>query len=404
MTDAIPPRQTRHPLWLIVVFNLVAVVLIVAALEYLASIFIEPPRRHIVDSFRFNHTWRPNSEKLHTPRWGNRKEWKSYTHRYNSQGWIEEYDIEISKPDNVYRIFFIGDSYTEGTVAMELSVPSEVETHFNQRAEEQGLDVRFEVINTGTSSYSPTIYYVLFRYAILEYSPDLIVVNLGMNDDYDDWKYRKTVIVDEEGNPVAVPPRDIYDSEYFEGRDSVVKATPWTRLQLFLSEHSYLYNFFLQYRKDRVRQSPDTTAKPEKGIYQKNTWMESDEWDEQTVHNVGYSLDLLRRLIRLAKSEGVKVMVSSVPNYHQYNTNEKRQKIRSIRPHQEIAKLSVEEGVPYLDLYQALYPKIKPSEQNYYYYKNDGHFNPRGYKIWSKAQIDFMLEEENRLLPESVYH
>jgi len=218
-------KNKSYSVFLVVLINLLAVVLIIAGLEFWAAKYAEPPRRHIVKSFQFNHTWKPNGKKVHDEwGWRNPDFSKPYTHQYNAQGWVENYDIEINKPDNVYRIFFIGDSHTEGTVPMDKSVASVVETHLNSVAEERGLDSRVEVINTGTSSYSPTIFYVLFRYVILDYSPDLIVVNLSMNDDFDDWKYRETLIVDDQGNPLAVPPRNIYESAYFEGKESVVRG------------------------------------------------------------------------------------------------------------------------------------------------------------------------------------
>ena len=86
--------------------NLIAVVAIIAALEYWASLHVKPPRRHIVDSFQFNHTWKPNGEKEHTfLSWRSKGEFSSYIHRYNSQGWLEYYDVVKDKPDGIYRIF-----------------------------------------------------------------------------------------------------------------------------------------------------------------------------------------------------------------------------------------------------------------------------------------------------------
>ena len=142
----------------------------------------------------------------------------------------------------------------------------------------------------------------------------------------------------------------------------------------------------------------------QKGLYRKNAWMESDEWDQQTRKNVDYTLDLISRLLRLANSENVRAMTTSVPNYYQYNTSKKFPAVRSVRPHKEIERISVAAGVPYLNLYEALYPLIKDSDQDAYYHKNDGHFNPRGYKIWSDAQIDFMKRRELDLLPEEFYN
>ena len=120
----------------------------------------------------------------------------------------DSYDIKKTKPDNTYRIFYIGDSFTEGTVGMKQSVPSIVEKSLNSK----NSDTKFEVINTGTASYSPSIFYILVRYYLSEYSPDLLVLNVDMTDMYDDFRYRQVMQLGKDGAPYAIHPGVIHDS------------------------------------------------------------------------------------------------------------------------------------------------------------------------------------------------
>jgi DNA segregation ATPase FtsK/SpoIIIE-like protein len=44
----------------------------------------------------------------------------------------------------------------------------------------------------------------------------MMVDSVDMTDDYDDWKYSETAILDHEGNPVAVPQRNLYTSAFID--------------------------------------------------------------------------------------------------------------------------------------------------------------------------------------------
>jgi lysophospholipase L1-like esterase len=347
--------------------------------------------------------WKPNSERVHD-------EWikdnpdfpKPYKHVYNRQGWIEDYDIELAKPPNTYRIFYLGDSFTEGTLAMDQSIPSVVEQKLNELA--QGKDIQFEVINTGTTSYSPTIFYVLTRYVLMDYAPDLIVVNVDMTDDFDDWKYAETLIRDNEGNPWAVPHRSVYKAPFIDTAEGAVKANTWIKLQLFLIEHSYTYNLIREYVAPQNANAHPVEQIDDPQIYQRWAWCQK-EWNESTVENVNHTLDLLQRLATFAHENDVKIMFTSVPHYWQYAGNEdgSGESRWSSRPHDEIARVAAEIGVPYLNAYEKLIPIITGTPQTDFYYKGDMHFNPRGYGVWAQTHVEFLAAEENHLLPDRFY-
>ncbi len=163
-------------------------------------------------SWRFNHVPKVNNSVVTNELVSLNLDFPPFERNWNKQGWVETYDVEPNKPDTTYRIFYIGDSFVEGNVATDESLPSFVEQELEQRV--PGRDLRFEVINAGVGSYSPVLYYIRLRYQIMDFDPDLVVVAVDMTDDFDDWKYRLTVIHDSDGNPVAAPPRDIFASEF----------------------------------------------------------------------------------------------------------------------------------------------------------------------------------------------
>ena len=325
----------------------------------------------------------------------------SYTHHYNKQGWIENDDIELNKPPNTYRIFYVGDSFTEGTVPMDESLPSLVEKHLNLEHTSSGIN--FEVINTGTSSYSPVIYYILIRYYLSKYSPDLIVINVDMSDDFDDWKYANTLVRDAEGNPYAVLPVDIYNRSFIDTQNGMLKAGLLEKIQLFLFENSSIYNLIARKistnRSDKInieKMIKDNT------LYYRWAWVKH-QWDEQTIKNVAFSMSILDRIVQYCDNQNIKVMLTGVPHYPQFIHTDDGQRYWSKRPHQEIQNIAEKNGIAYLDSIEALEEQISNTAQDVYYYKKDMHLNPKGYILWSEAHINFLMDRKNGLLPGAVY-
>jgi hypothetical protein len=39
------------------------------------------------------------------------------------------------------------------------------------------------------------------------------------------------------------------------------------------------------------------------------------------------------------------------------------------------------------------------SQQDEFYYRNDMHFNPRGYRLWAKLHLDLLEDPSNQLIP-----
>lgn len=401
-------RRSRKVL-LLVCANALVVLALVAGAEFFLSFFVSRPVDTLVPHPHFNHMMKPYSRETHREFIAANPDFPdAYTHTRNAQGWLETYDVATTKPPNTYRVFYLGDSFTEGTCTMDASMPSVVEAKLDEMEEDGGLSI--EVINAGTTSYSPTIYYILTRYVLLEYDPDLIVVNVDMTDDFDDWKYARLLTVDDAGNPVSVSPMGILGHEFIEGTNGIAPATPRERVRLFLRRYSYIYNTLDRVKarlgivgdagagSDSQRIVPANTDE----LYQRYSWCR-DEWDDVTERCVKRTTDMLRRLATLCAENDVKLMMTAVPQYWQYagNANGDGPPRWSSRPHEAIGKLASEIGVPYLNSFEALAPVIRGTVQTKYYYSGDMHFNPRGYAAWAACQLAFLTDRRNALLPEA---
>lgn len=374
------------------IFKFIAIFSITIVLFEVAAFFIiGRSGTNLVDHPVLNHTWRPDSSYMHY-------EYKTkgeppYEHVYNKQGWLERYDIAKEKKAGLYRIFYVGDSFIEGTLAMEYSVPSLVEKELSPFFKDRGREL--EVINTGTSSYSPLIYYLLIKHKILEFSPDLIVLNVDMTDDFDDWKYRQSAIFSKAGEPVAVSPRDLFKSDFVDTSLGALPATLAVKLAFFLDQQSFVYHLLLALLNSNSNDVFGWLVKNSKldYLYTRDSWCKT-HWDKQTATNVNFTMSILERVINFCQQNNISLILSSVPRYEQYHPEGKR--CTSIRPHAEVQSLAEQYDVPYLNSFTALKPYIERAPRERYFYLNDIHFNRAGYRLWADAHISFLKQQLNQ--------
>lgn len=381
-------------------FLLASVGLLLGLLEFAASFFVELPSSATIRDARLNHTWPPNTFAEHAEWIADNPDFpEPYIHHYNAQAWIETYDVSIPKPQGTYRIFYVGDSFIEGCGPMQDSVPSLVERYLNEHV--GSGPTRFEVVNTGTSSYSPVLYYILIRYFIQSYAPDAIVVAVDMTDVFDDWKCRETLVVDSDGNPYAAPPRDLYRSPYVDTLQGAVKASSGARLALYLTEHSYLYNLLEGIRRGQPPDSADSNAEDAQVLMPRWGWCQYER-NDTTEKAVAFTLDMVGRIARYCREHGIQLLLTAVPHHQQYEAVASGRPRWSIRPHEDIRRVAEENGAAYLDSYRSLAPWLMGSRQAEYYYSGNMHFSPRGNRLWAQAHIRAFLDPANRLLPEAA--
>jgi lysophospholipase L1-like esterase len=366
---------------------------------------VELPGSYYLRHARLNHAHVPNADVYRREIAGLDPEFPDPPlHHYNAQGWVEERDVAVERAPGVTRIFYVGDSFVMGYVPTRQAMPKLVEAELNR-----GLpSPRYEVINTGTPSYSPTIEYVLIRYYLAPYRPDVIVLCVDMTDDYDDWVYRHGLVVDADGNPYAVPTPNAELRPFVNAPVGAVRPNWMLRLSLLLYERSHLYNLLLQRaqarpgfleaaRRDAERFERETDS--EVTFYRRAQWCRH-EWDEATEAAARHTLDLLGRIADFCRAQGIRLLVTGVPHSRQFVRPPDTTPEWSLRPHRELERVAREKGVAYFDGVAALAPAVDGTPHERYYLSRDMHFNPRGNALWAEAHVRALRDPALGLLAE----
>lgn len=375
--------------------------------ERWAGRHVELPDTYLARHARLNHISPPNSVLTLNEIAGLDPDFPDPPVRhYNAEGWAEDHEIAVAKPPGVVRIFYVGDSFVMGYVPEPEAMPRLVENALNGGA--TGAGRRFEVVNTGTPSYSPTLEYILIRYYLTRYAPDVVVLNVDMTDDYDDWVYAHGLVVDPDGNPYAAPAADAELRPFVNTAGGAVAPSWLLRLQLFLYERSRLYNLLLQ----RARRSPGWLAEARRSqarletqtgasgaLYGRCQWAIRKDWDARTAEAARHTLETVGRIADYCRGQGIRLLVTGVPHYLQFPAAAGGEAEWSTRPHQELERVAREKGVAYFDGVAALMPAIAGTPQSAYYLRGDMHFNPRGNRLWAEAQLRALRDPALGLLP-----
>jgi hypothetical protein len=375
---------------------LLATVVLVALLEGWASTRVELPSAQLARDMRLHHTHQPHYEGPTL------EEDVDYEVRFNGMGWREDYEVAREKPPGTYRIFYVGDSFTKGVCPEPSCVPTVVERALNA---DTPPGTRYEVVNTGTSSHSPILYYLNLRHYLLEYDPDLIVLSVDMTDVADDWRYRQAMVVDEQGRPWAVPPTNVYWRNYVTTPEGVVRADFVTKVKFFLSNESHLYRYL-----DRRVMKPDKEVLQQRRralLDESNRRAEENvrfgwcgyEWDADLEADVAYSMSVLGLFFDLCRENEVRVLVTGVPHYLQFLGDRERPDW-STRPHREIEATAARYGVPYFDSVAALWSELHNTPHNDFYNAGDYHLNAFGNELWAAAHLAALTDPANELLPQ----
>ena len=134
-----------------------------------------------VEKLKHFYEWKPNQTIVHERAWLPH----TITAVTNNDGLIGEINYAIEKPQGVYRIIALGDSFTEGPyVENKDTYPKQLETILNSQRPCSNID-GFEVLNFGVGGYD--IEYAANRFLTrgLKYQPDLILWFLK-DDDFDE--------------------------------------------------------------------------------------------------------------------------------------------------------------------------------------------------------------------------
>ncbi len=299
----------------------------------------------------------------------------------------------MDKPSRTWRVFYVGDSFVEGTVPMEQTLSGQLEQALGPILQRSGWNL--QVINTGMSSWSPTLYNVYVRKVLVDYDPDVIVVVVDMTDDYDDWHYRQVARFDEAGDPIAVPGGPPTDEDVEE--EAAEGLGGFAGAEDFLRGNSALYSMI---RERNTGVSPEASSEKDMG-YDRWAWVRHS-WDEATQDAVNHTFSMLEGIASVCEQEGIRLMITGVPHRKQLGISASGTSEWSVRPHTLLDLFAAKHGAAYLDGIEAMKPHVRDIPKEQFYYRDDIHMNPQGYKAWGGAHIDVFTNPLNKLLPPSA--
>jgi lysophospholipase L1-like esterase len=332
--------------------------------------WIERDTRTIVSSDLLHHRLRPNLDVV------DRRADRPHRLVTNAQSFVEDREIPAAKPQGVFRIFYVGDSNVQGLVDFPDKMARRVEAELN-RAPPPGV-TRFEVVNTGTSSYSPYLYFALIKHVILGLSPDLIVVNVDMTDCANDSLYRRFAVNGPDGElDRVVDALETSRFDYVMLPNGLVRLERPPKAYRWLVERSAVaYYADKIVTRTRVRSA---IANLDSTLDRDADWL-AHEWTPAIEASVARLTDMLAAIERLARAHGVRVAFTGVPHLPQYDGR------WSARPFEALAEFARATGVPYFDGHAAILERAPAEGPAALYFKTDDtHFNAAGNRVWAEA-------------------
>ena len=333
---------------------------------------------YIVTDPILHHRWKENLNIVNK-----RPKFKLVT---NSKGWLENYEVKKKKERNTYRIFCVGDSNTQGLVDDEYKTCSSLEAKLNNHY--KSLPINFEIINTGTSSYSTLIYYLLIRDYLTKYNPDMVILNIDMTDVPNDYFYNNFIIKDEKEKILAITPqKDTQDIKY------ELTPTGYREIRRKKYYSKIIQNSDLLYLVERAisRLIWKWKLNPNLNIsqnYNEANWLKF-EWDDKVEKNVIFSMSILDKITDLSIQENFDLVVTSIPHLDQFKGKQ------SDQPHKVVKSTIQKNNGNYFNLYKILGQKKNQEELSKLYLKNDPtHFNQSGNKVWADLLFEYVIQRQ----------
>jgi lysophospholipase L1-like esterase len=283
--------------------------------------------------------------------------------RTNAQGCRYKRDLSRRPPDGARRIIVLGDSFTEGYY-QDTTFAAVLERRINSL----GLPVLYEVVNCGTSSYSPVLYYLRYKHQLARYHPNELIVNVDLSDLYDDnLRYGPEIKFAADGEPLEARPgagglQGVVDNlryKFLVAR--LLFGLPRSNLSMIDADTPYFYYAPL---------TPD-----------------SARWKDAVKTSLGY----LQRLADLTRSQGVELLLTTYPYENQLAPVRGKQWHRGLED--ELRNFAERN---HLRFYSAHDDILRYYQQRKVpvYWSNDYHFTPVGQSIWANAFADYYLREK----------
>lgn len=286
-------------------------------------------------------------------------------YRTNSLGCRDSREFAGAAAAGTYRILVLGDSFTEGYYPAE-SFAGVLEREL-AKGEHAGAP---QVINCGTSSYSPVLHYVRYTRQLEQLEPDEVIINVDLTDVFDDnVRYREDTVRDSSGAPISAGP----------ARYSLEMVADQLRFRSYLARllSGNPRTQFAMYGRQELFAWHNGAIEPA-----------SDEWRE----GVGYTIGLLEKLVERIRASGASVWLTVYPYREQFESVLGEPVWHRAFEH-EVAGLARRKGVHFYSAFddlKALHERGEPI-----YWSNNIHFSYPGQRAWAEAFARHYLRERS---------
>jgi len=326
------------------------------------------------------------------------------TYSTNSHGFRSS-EITKEKPENTKRILMVGDSVTFGEGVDNNEIFSYyLERQMNEYYSGSGKNVRIEVLNTAAPGNSPFQEYYDVKRG-LEFDPDLIVLQITLNDIIDaQGKWIFSVMGTEESKSNGV------SSSYITGR----KKLP--HLDFLLKQRSALY-LFLKDMNSRVRfRDAGGELIAEKAAAEENDdamLLILEPENPAVKEGMEYALSWIQIMVALAEERDIPFVLFVTPFHFQTGYYE-----QNAYPQHELRRFAEEENIYFADFLAVLWQLLierkggkKTINQiidewltshstlmedfREEFFLDFVHFNPEGHKLAADTLMPIVIEALN---------
>lgn len=331
------------------------------------------------------------------------KEW-DVEFKVNSLG-LRDYEYTKEKPQGVFRILMLGDSFTEGYgVELEEIFPKLLEKKLNTNEKK-----KIEIINAGITGYSPTLSYLWLQEYGLDFNPDLVVFNFSMTDFYDDLQYKKKLLIKEER--IAEIKEKEVEQIWAKGKlfTEEIPTTTWipfisTSVKWWLHKNFASYDFVVLRLKTILNPDvyKDNIISFEKGDIQNDQFAITREeiTEEDYALLLENSEGAILKIKQLLDSKDVNFLLVIIPYGHQINDKEwgngrnywqfEKGETYSSKCIDDLVGFAKKENIASLNLLPDYQKTKKGLFDPNYYFSFDGHWNYYGHQLAAEKIYQFL--------------
>ncbi|MFC1646438.1 SGNH/GDSL hydrolase family protein [Candidatus Omnitrophota bacterium] len=277
-------------------------------------------------------------------------------YEFNSVG-FRDVEHSFKKPEGVFRILGLGDSFTEGAGAnFEDTYLFRLEEMLNSR---EGDHPNIEIIKAGTGGYSPESERLMLQHYGVKYHPDLILVGFLANDVYDAY--------------VGLGARTVSEDGYLTTNE----AAQLGRIGKWLFIHSHLFRIALtKYVNNQIKMKYD--------IEWAEVWYENLRSDKAwRVIDKEFS-----KMKKIAEQIGANIVFVHIP---QQPNPIKGWGKEMTYPAFKLYEWCKKRKVHFLDITPEMSKRFGKKQL---YHRKDGHCNAEGYKVVAETTFTELINKE----------